>query len=307
MQLGGKRVLITGGARGIGAAVAAECAGRGARVSVVGLEPEELGAVADGLGEGHLHHAADVTDRGSLGSAVERTVEAFGGLDMVLANAGIATYGTVEKVDPRAFMLTLEINLAGVFHTAQLTLPHLLRSGGWLGAVASIASYAPLPGAASYNASKAGVELMVRALRVEVGWRGVAVSSIHPSWIDTDLVRDSRTDLESFAEMRSKMPWPLRATTSPQRCAELIVDGAIARRDRIFIPPSARLIYWLRNVVGSGIGERVLMREAPTVVPRMDEELARLGRSASERTAAINRLGADEAPDGEPDSERDRL
>lgn len=301
MRLDGKRVLITGGARGIGAAVAAECAGRGARVSVVGLEPDELRAVAEGLGSGHLHHRADVTDRESLASAVERTVTELGGLDMVLANAGIATYGTVENVDPAAFTRTLEINLAGVFHTAQLTLPHLLESRGWLGAVASIASYAPLPGAASYNASKAGVELMVRALRVEVGWRGVGVSSIHPSWIDTDLVRDSREDLESFAEMRSKMPWPLRATTSPERCAELIVDGALARRDRIFIPPSARLVYWLRNVIGSGLGERLCMREAPSIVPRMDAELARLGRSSSERTAAINRLSAPPASERSPD------
>lgn len=293
MELDGKRVLITGGARGIGAAVARECARRGARVSLVGLEPELLADVAEGLGADHLHYEANVTDRDSLASAVERTASELGGIDMVLANAGIATYGTVENVDPEAFLRAIEINLNGVFHTAQLTLPHLGRSRGWLGVLASIASYAPLPGAASYNASKAGVELMVRAMRVEVGWRGICVTSIHPSWIDTDLVRESHDDLESYREMRSKLPWPVRSTTSPERCAKLIVDGAIARRQRIFIPPSARLVYWLRNLIGSTPGERLFAREAPNLVPKMDAELARLGRSASERTTSINRISGD--------------
>lgn len=291
MELSGKRVLITGGARGIGASVAAECAGRGARISVVGLEPELLAEVAGGLGEGHFHHEADVTDYASLATAVEATAEELGGIDMVLANAGIATYGTIERVDPTAFARTVEINLNGVFHTAQLTLPHLLASRGWFGAVASIASFAPLPGAASYNATKAGVELMVRALRVEVGWRGVGVSSIHPSWIDTDLVRDASADMASFRQMREKMPWPLRATTSPERCAKGIVDGAIARHQRIFVPKAARIVYWLRNIVGGSVGEAAMLREAPQIVPSMDTELEALGRSASARTAAINRIG----------------
>lgn len=144
-----------------------------------------------------------------------------------------------------------------------------------------------LPGAGSYNASKAGVELFVRSLRAEVGWRGVCAASIHPSWIDTAMVRES-AELASFRELRDKLPWPLRSTTSVESCARQIVDGAEARRDRIFVPRSARLVFWLRNVLNSRLGEAILLREASETVPRMDAELERLGRSVSARNAEIN-------------------
>lgn len=168
------------------------------------------------------------------------------------------------------------------------TLPHLLRSRGWVGIVGSIASYSPLPGAASYNASKAGVELFTRALRAEVGWRGVTAASIHPSWIDTAMVRDAETDLESFREMRSKLPWPAKATTSVQECARLIVDGIESRQDRIFVPKTARILFWLRNLLVTRPGEALLAREAPEMMPRMDAEVAALGRAVTARNAELS-------------------
>lgn len=290
MSLQGKVFLVTGAARGIGAAVAAEAAARGARVALIGLEPDELEARALTLGPGHVHFEADVTDLESVEAAVEGTIEAFGGIDLVLANAGIAAFGTVEKGDPEAFVRSIEINLNGVYRTVYATLPHLLASRGWVGIVGSIASYAPLPGSASYNASKAGVELFTRALRTEVGFRGVTAASIHPSWIDTDLVRDAADDLASFRELRSRLIWPAKVTTSVEACARAIVDGAERRKDRIFIPPSARILFWLRNVINSRFGEPVLMRETRELVPRMEAEIAELGRHTSARTAEINRL-----------------
>lgn len=287
MSLHGKVLFVTGGARGIGAAVAAEAASRGARVALVGIEPEELEARARELGPGHVHFEADVTDRDSLRDAVDGTVAELGGIDMVLANAGISTMGSVENVDPDAFVRSIDINVNGVFHTAQATLPQLLASRGWIGIIGSIASYAPLPGAASYNASKAGVELFTRALRLEVGWRGVTAASIHPSWIDTAMVREA-AELSAFREIREKLPWPVRSTTTVERCAQLILDGAEARKDRIFIPPSARLIFWLRNLIGTRIGEALMARETPDILPRLDAEVEELGRSVSERNAEIN-------------------
>ena len=295
MSLEGKVFLITGGARGIGAAVAAEAAKRGARIALTGLEPEELEARASELGPGHIHLIADVTDMDSLRAAVETTVAELGGIDMVLANAGIGSYGSIEKGDPDAFLETIEINLNGVYRTVHLTLPYVLERRGWIGILGSIASYAPLAGAASYSASKAGVELFTRALRAEVGWRGVCAASIHPSWIDTDLVRESAADLESFREMRSKLPWPAKSTTSVAECARLIVDGAESRQDRIFIPKSARMLFWVRNLINSRFGERLIAREAPEIVPKMDAEVAAMGRAMSARTAAINHMEKTEA------------
>lgn len=290
MALDGKVFFITGGARGIGAAVAAEAASRGARVSLSGLEPDELEARAAELGPSHAHFEADVTDLDSVQEAVDGTIERFGRIDLVLANAGIAAYGTVEKGDPEAFFRTIDINLNGVYRTVYATLPHLLESRGWVGIIGSLASYVPLPGSASYNASKAGVELFTRALRAEVGFRGVTAASIHPSWIDTDMVRDSARDLAGFREMRSRLVWPVKATTSVEECARLIVDGAESRQDRIFVPKSSRLLFWLRNLINSRFGEGVITRESEELVPRMEAEIEALGRHTSERTAEINRL-----------------
>ena len=224
------------------------------------------------------------------------TVEAHGGIDVVLANAGIGTYGTVEKGDPEAFIRTIDINLNGVYRTVHATLPHVLERRGYIGVVASIASFAPLAGMSSYNASKAGIEAFVRALRQEVGFRGVDAGSIHPSWIDTDLVRDAERDLSTFREARSKLPWPLKSTTSVEACAVAIVDGFEKRSARVFVPRAAALAYWLRSFITSGVAERATSAEASELVPRMEAEIAALGRPSSSRTSAINELdGADDA------------
>lgn len=292
MSLQGKVFFITGGARGIGAAVAAEAARRGARIALAGLEPEELSKRVAELGPGHAFFEADVTDLDSLRRAVDGTVETFGGIDLVLANAGVANYGTVEKGDPEGFLRTIDINLNGVYRTAHVTMPHLLESRGWIGIVASIASFAPSPGMSAYNASKAGVELFTRSLRGEVAWRGVDAVSIHPSWIDTDLVRESEVDMPSFAEMRSKLPWPLKRTTSVEECAQTIVDGIGSGRDRIFVPHSARLVLWLRNAIAGRIGERATSGDASEIIPRMEAEIEALGRSGSARNTRINQLSS---------------
>src|SRR5690349_21947630 len=113
----GKVVLITGAARGIGAAAARACAARGATLSLVGLERDELEALASELGPQAAAFEADVTDWGALGAAVEETVHRFGGIDAVVANAGIASGGPIAQADIEAFERTIEVNLLGVWRT----------------------------------------------------------------------------------------------------------------------------------------------------------------------------------------------
>ncbi len=290
MDLRGRVVFVTGGARGIGAAVGVESARRGAKLSLAGLEPDLLAATAERIGPDAHHVHCDVTDMDSVEAAVASTVERFGGIDVVLANAGIGTYGTAEKGDPAAWLRTVDVNLNGVYRTMHATLPHVIERRGYIGVVCSIASFAPLAGMSSYNASKAGAEALVRATRQEVGFRGVDVGAIHPSWIDTDMVRESELDLPSFRESRSKLPWPLKATTSVEACAQAIVDGFEQRRARVFVPKAAAMTYWLRSLITSGPGERVASADAAQNVPRMESEIAALGRSTSPRTSAINEL-----------------
>ncbi len=83
-----------------------------------------------------------------------------------------------------------------------------------------------------------------------------AAGTVHPSWIDTDLVRESEQDLASFREMRAKLPWPVKATTSVEACATAIVDGMERRSARVYVPRAVALLYWLRSILGSRLGER---------------------------------------------------
>ena len=102
--------------------------------------------------------------------------------------------------------------------------------------VSSTAAFTMMPGMAAYAASKAGVEQFANCLRLEVAHKGVAVGSVHPGWIDTDLVRDQRKDLKSFDDAIERFPWPLNATTSVEECADAIVAGIERRRSRVYVP-----------------------------------------------------------------------
>ena len=96
--------------------------------------------------------------------------------------------------------------------------------------ISSTAAFTMMPGMAAYAASKAGVEQFANCLRLEVAHKGVKVGSVHPGWIDTDLVRDQRKDLKTFDEAFDRFPWPMNATTSVEDCADAIVDGIERRR-----------------------------------------------------------------------------
>jgi len=301
VELHGRVVLITGAARGIGAATARVVARRGARVSLVGLEPERLEALAAELGEAHVWHEADVTDPDSIQGAIRATVEELGGIDVVMANAGIASYGTVRGTDPEAWVRTIEVNLIGAFHTVRAALPHVIDRRGYVLVVASQASFAPLAGMSAYAASKAGAESLASALSVEVGRLEVAVGSVHPSWIDTDMVRAAEHDLASFRELRSRLPWPMRKTTSVAACGEAIANGIERRAARIYVPRSSAVSYWVRSLIQSRTGLRLLRREADELIPRMEAEIAALGRAKQEHAMAAE--AGEPAPagvEGEP-------
>src|SRR3954453_14534711 len=131
-KLDNKVVLITGAARGIGAETARRVARKGARVALVGLEPERLEALATELGPDHEWFEADVTDQESLQAAVDGAVARFGGIDIVLANAGISNNGTVAISPADALVRTIDVNLSGVVRTVCATLPHITERRGYM-------------------------------------------------------------------------------------------------------------------------------------------------------------------------------
>jgi short-subunit dehydrogenase len=283
----GKVVLITGPARGIGAETARVLAARGARLSLVGLEPERLAALAAELGAGHIWFECDVTDQKAVERAVAGTIEALGCIDVVVANAGIASNGTVAIAPVDALIRTIEVNLIGVVRTVSATLPHVSAREGYYLLVSSAAALAPMPGISTYAASKSAVEQFGNVLRLEVAHKGVAVGVAHPSWIDTDLVRDHRRDLESFNELLDKLPGPFGTVISVQTCADAFV-GAIERRKRkVYVPRTLAPLAAIRQLFMSSLSDYLLARHMRRLIPKVESEVLALGRSFGVNSTAL--------------------
>jgi NAD(P)-dependent dehydrogenase (short-subunit alcohol dehydrogenase family) len=276
-SLAGKSVLITGAARGIGAQLARRAAARGARVALVGLEPEQLATVADELGPEHLWVETDVTDAEALAAAVRRTVETFGGLDIVVANAGIAPLTTVMTSSAHALARTIEVNLIGSMLTAHAALPEIAKRKGHVLLISSAAAFTVLPGMSAYCAAKAGVERFGDALRLEVAYRGVTVASAHPTWIDTDMVRDTEDALPTFKATRKQLPGPLGAFTSVEACAGALVENLETRGRRVFIPGSVGIVSALRQLVTGVVAEKVALKVSAKRVPQLEADIKALG------------------------------
>ncbi|GCE42906.1 probable oxidoreductase [Rhodococcus wratislaviensis] len=289
-----KVALVTGAARGIGAETSRALARRGVKLVLIDLDAAPLKALAAELGDDvALAVAADVCDLPAVQKAVDSGVAKFGGIDFVLANAGIARYGSVMQVDPATFKRVIDINILGVFHTVRAALPSVIERKGYILVVSSLAAFAPAPGLAAYNASKAGVEHFANTLRLEVAHRGVAVGSAHMSWIDTPLVQDAKADLTAFNQLLAVLPGPLGKTTSVDACVAAFVDGLTGRKRRVYVPRWVELVGWLKAVVTSRVGDRNLLPHVPEILPRMDEEVAKLGRSTSARNVALDDVAVD--------------
>ncbi len=280
-NIAGKTVMITGGAGGIGVEVAHRLHAKGANLVLTDLDETKLAAVADDLGRDRVLVAvADVCDLAALEGAVAQAVERFGGIDVVLANAGLLTFGSVLQVDPAAFKKLIDVNVLGVFHTVRAALPSVIERKGYVLIVSSLAAYAAAPGVTAYNASKAAVEHFANALRLEVAHRGVDVGSAHMSWIDTSMVNDQKANLSAFSEMLTRLPPPLRTVTSVEACGKAFVKGIEKRRRRINCPGWVGVTRWIKPVLSTPLGELPMRGMIPEILPRMDAEVAALQRAA---------------------------
>jgi NAD(P)-dependent dehydrogenase (short-subunit alcohol dehydrogenase family) len=284
-------VFITGGAHGIGAEVARRLHAKGAKLLLTDLDEAALAARSAKLGgdDRVLTVVADVRDLAAMQAAADQAIKKFGGIDVVVANAGIASYGSVLKVDPEAVKQVLDVNLLGVFHTVRAALPSVIDRRGYVLIVSSLAAFTAAPGMAPYDMSKAGNEHLAHALRLEVAHLGVAVGSAHMSWIDTAMVRDSKADLASFQELLARLPWPLNKTTSVDKCAAAFVKGIERRERRIYCPGWVGLFRWLKPVLSTPLGESTVHKTAAELLSRMDAEVAALGRSTSASNEALEK------------------
>jgi NAD(P)-dependent dehydrogenase (short-subunit alcohol dehydrogenase family) len=247
-DVSGKVVLITGCARGIGAEAARQLYAKGAQVSLVGLEPELLEQRAQELGSRAAWFEADVTDTAALQRAVEGTLERFGGIDVLIPNAGIAPVGTVQTIDPDAFERTIEINLLGVWRTVRAALPHVIERRGYILPIASLAAALHLPLMAHYAATKAGVEAFSDSLRAEVRHTGTKVGVAYFSFIDTDMTRES-LDESPAKLMRESTPGPVSGVASVESAGRAIVRAIERRARKAYAPRWVPIPLALRGIL----------------------------------------------------------
>ena len=226
------RVVVTGASSGIGAAVARAYAARGARLGLIARRRELLDGLAGQLPTESLVCAADVRDVQAMRQAAEQFVARFGGVDVVIGNAGVSA-GTLTShaEDQPVFREIFDVNVVGLFNTFQAFLPSMLavRCGALVG-IASVAGFRGLPGASAYSASKAAVISYLESLRVELRGRGIDVVTICPGYVDTP--------------MTAHNPYPMPFILPAEEAARRMLHAIDLRKAYSVVP-------WQMGVVGA--------------------------------------------------------
>lgn len=270
LDLAGRVVTITGGARGIGSAVADAAARRGAVVAVLDLDGDLAAHRAGELGGGAIGLEADVTDLDALEAATGEVVARLGGIDVLIANAGIGpATTTVAFGDRESQRRVLDVNLHGVWHTAWAGAPHVVARGGHFVVISSIAAFILTPAWASYSASKAGVEQLARSMRIEFAPSGATVGVAHFGLVDTDLVRTFERDPITAAIERRFGRLVTSRVSAPQ-AAEALVRDIERRRPRTIHPARWRAPYALRGVLGP-LSDAIVARD-----PRIQDLMSQI-------------------------------
>jgi NAD(P)-dependent dehydrogenase (short-subunit alcohol dehydrogenase family) len=271
----GRVAFITGGASGIGLAVAALLQRRGMKLVLMDLSEPALQAAAAQLGEGEVSTVCgDVTRPDDCQRAVAAAVQRFGGIDLCWANAGIGTLAPLRHANARDWMHVVQVNVFGVLHTVQAALPQLIARRGQVAVSASAASFGHAPGMSAYAASKAAAEAMCDSWRIELAQHGVDVTCIHPLWVTTPMVERGRAS-RAFARLRQGMTGPMGRETPLEVAAPLIAAGILARRRRLFVPGWVRWLFALRSLLHTRPLERDQLAAAQALEALYLDDVAR--------------------------------
>jgi len=280
-DVNGKVVLVTGAARGIGFETARQLHDRGAAVAIVDLDADDAERAAQTIGPRALGFGADVTDLGAMQDVVAQTVERFGGLDIVVANAGIAPKpATVRAMDPALFDRVIDINVLGVHRTVYAALPQIVARGGQVVVIASIYAFANGVLLAPYAVSKAGVEAFGRALRVELAHHGASASVAYFGHIDTAMTRDGFAD-PLGERLTATVPDLLMKPIGPEVAAAAIVRGIERRAPRIVAPRRWIALSLLRGLVNPLLDRRFARQAELRAVVRDGDRLTSLTTEAT--------------------------
>jgi NAD(P)-dependent dehydrogenase (short-subunit alcohol dehydrogenase family) len=231
-RIAGRRILVTGAARSIGAALTKRLYQRGARVAVLGLEPELLEQVATACGNAPWRHC-DVRDAAAVSAAVTDLVAELGGLDVVVANAGVGAQLPMLGADPEVMRQIVDVNLMGTYHTLRAAGEHIGHSEGYALIVTSGAAAVQLPLLGAYSAASAAAEALGNTLRVEMRHLGTKVGVGYLGEIDTEMLS---IGFDSAAADKIKWSGMFTAVSPLETAVSAIERGIALRRRRIYAP-----------------------------------------------------------------------
>ena len=287
-DLDGKVVLITGGNGGIGGATARALLDRGASVAVIDIDPSTPDRAAELHQTSAFGCVADVRDRASLDAAVADTVERFGRLDVVIANAGLlAKAATLRNTPVADIEATLAVNVTGVANTVAAALPQVIASKGQVVLISSVFAFLNGMGTIPYAMSKAAVEQLGRGLRVELADHGVSVLTAYFSLVQTDMIARGVDEDPVVMELLGTLPKAMLKRITPAQAAAGIVDGLEARAVRVIRPNLWRPVSSLRGLISPALDTRFTQdRRILDVLARLD---ARPSASPAVTSAAPSR------------------
>lgn len=256
--LDGKVVAITGAASGIGRALAVDAAGRGAFLALSDVDADGLAETARrarDAGDREVRtDVVDVADREAVRTWADEVAEHFGRVNVVINNAGVALVGDVWELDPDDMEWIMGINFWGVVHGTRAFLPHLVASGeGHVVNLSSLFGLVAMPGQSMYNASKFAVRGFSEALRTEllVAGEPVGVTIVHPGGVKTAIARNARMTRPSLKDQTVRTFDEKMARTTPERAAQVILDGMLAGTPRLLVGADAHALHHLARLVGA--------------------------------------------------------
>ncbi len=224
--------IITGASSGIGRATARLAAERGARVSIVARRENELESLRRASPPGSMESIpADVTKEEDRRRIIDRTLECFGGIDVLVNSAGIIANGTVENTTLERWDEMFDINLRSVFRLIQLALPSLIERKGNIVNLSSVTGVRAFPNVLAYCVSKAGVDQLTHCAALELASRGVRINAVNPGVVVTNLHRTSGMSEDAYGKFldHSRTTHPIGRVGSPEEVAELILFLASGR------------------------------------------------------------------------------